>query len=80
MVSKPVPGSDDQVDLEFTVEEQQLGQIAAGIGYSSADGILFDLSLQQDNFLGSGKQFGFAFSNSQVLTEYSFNFNDPITL
>ena len=77
VVSKPVPGSDDQVDLEFTVEEQQLGQIAAGIGYSSADGILFDLSLQQDNFLGSGKQFGFAFSNSQVLTEYSFNFNDP---
>jgi len=72
-----VADADDQVDLQFTVEEQSLGQINAGVGYSSAEGVLFDVGLQQDNFLGTGTEFGFAFNNSQILTQYTFSFNDP---
>ncbi|NRP95981.1 Outer membrane protein assembly factor BamA precursor [Marinobacterium sp. xm-g-59] len=72
-----VASADDQVDLQFSVEEQSLGQINAGVGYSSAEGILFDVGLQQDNFLGTGTEFGFAFNNSQILTQYTFSFNDP---
>lgn len=72
-----ITGTDDQIDLQFIVEEQNLGQINAGVGFSSAEGVIFDVGLQQDNFLGTGTQFGFAFNNSQILTQYTFSFNDP---
>jgi len=75
--TRPVPGTDDQVDLEYTVEEQQSGQFTASIGFSQNDGIILDLGVQQDNFLGSGKKVGFNVSNSSTRTEYSFNYLDP---
>ncbi|SEG60610.1 outer membrane protein assembly factor BamA [Marinobacterium lutimaris] len=73
----PVPGTDDQVDLEYAVEEQQSGQFSASVGFSDSDGIIFQLGVQQDNFLGTGRKFGVNLSNSDTLTEYSFNYTNP---
>jgi outer membrane protein insertion porin family len=75
--TRPVPGTDDQVDLEYSVEEQQSGQFTASIGFSQNDGIILDLGVQQDNFLGSGKKIGFNIANSSTRTEYSYNYLDP---
>lgn len=75
--TQPVAGTDDQVDVLIDVQEQALGQFSAGIGFSDSAGALFDLGLQQDNFLGTGNSFGIAVSNSSVLQELSLNFTDP---
>ena len=75
--TRPVPGTDDQIDLEFSVEEQQSGQLSASIGFSQSEGIIIQLGVSQDNFLGSGKSVGFNISNSSTLTEYSLNYLDP---
>jgi len=75
--TQPVGGTDDQVDLLIEVEEQALGQISAGLGFSSAEGVLFDVGLQQDNFLGSGNSFGINLSRSSVLREVSVNYTNP---
>ncbi|GAA0695682.1 outer membrane protein assembly factor BamA [Marinobacterium maritimum] len=75
--TRPVPGTDDQVDLEYSVEEQQSGQFTASVGFSQNDGLILDLGVQQDNFMGSGKKVGFSISNSSTRTEYSFNYLDP---
>jgi len=75
--TRPVLGTDDQVDLEYSVEEQQSGQFTASVGFSQNDGLILDLGVQQDNFLGSGKKVGFSISNSSTRTEYSFNYLDP---
>ncbi|KEA64370.1 Outer membrane protein assembly factor YaeT precursor [Marinobacterium lacunae] len=75
--TRPVPGTDDQVDLEYTVEEQPSGQFTASVGFSDSEGIIFQLGIEQDNFLGTGHKFGFNLSNSETLTEYSFNYTDP---
>jgi len=75
--TRPVPGTDDQVDLEYTVEEQQSGSFSASVGFSQSSGIILGLQLQQDNFLGTGKKVGIGVSNSDVLTEYSYSFTDP---
>lgn len=75
--TRPVAGTDDQVDLEVSLEEQMLGEISAGVGFSSSEGVLFQLGLQQENFLGSGKSFGFNLNRSDVETEYAVNFKDP---
>ena len=53
----PVAEAADQVDLDVIVEESMLGQISAGVGYSSSEGLGLQASLTQDNFLGSGKKF-----------------------
>ena len=73
----PVAGTDDQVDLNLSLEEQQSGQFTASIGYSQSDGIILDFGIEQDNFFGSGKQVGFNITRSAVQREVSFSYLDP---
>jgi outer membrane protein insertion porin family len=72
-----VPGTTDQVDVNYSVKETSSGNITAGAGYSQTSGILFNASVSQDNFLGSGKRVSFAFNNSKVTTIYNFYYTNP---
>ncbi|SDY00973.1 outer membrane protein insertion porin family [Allochromatium warmingii] len=72
-----VPGSADQVDVDVTVKEKPAGNLAAGIGFSQSDGILFNASITQNNFLGSGKRVAAAFNNSSSTTLYQFGYTNP---
>jgi outer membrane protein insertion porin family len=73
----PVPGTSDQVDLEYTVTEAQSGSFAASLGFSQGDGLMLGLSISQDNFMGSGKRIGFSITNSDSTRQYTFTANDP---
>ncbi len=72
-----VPGSPDLVDVNFSVTERPSGNLMVGLGYAQSSGILFNASVTQDNFLGSGKRVNFAFNNSRVNTIYSFSYTNP---
>ncbi len=72
-----VPGSDDLIDLTYTVEEQSSGSLGASVGFSQDSGLLLSANIQQNNFLGTGKQVGFGVSRSDFLTSASFNYLDP---
>ncbi|GAB4359459.1 MAG: outer membrane protein assembly factor BamA [Gammaproteobacteria bacterium] len=72
-----VPGSDDQVDVVFSVVEKPSGNIIASIGYSDTQGIVFSLSVNQNNFLGRGSKLSLTFDNSDVTKDYSFSYNNP---
>ncbi|HYQ70452.1 MAG TPA: outer membrane protein assembly factor BamA, partial [Gammaproteobacteria bacterium] len=72
-----VPGTTDQLDVNYSVTETSSGSITAGLGFSQSSGLLFNASVQQDNFLGSGKRVSFTFDNSEVNTIYSFNYVNP---
>ena len=49
------PGSaDDRVVVVVTVVEQPTGEFSFGIGYSTSDGAVGDVSLSERNFLGRG--------------------------
>ncbi|MBN3564141.1 outer membrane protein assembly factor BamA [Aliamphritea spongicola] len=73
----PVPGTDDQVDLNYVLEEQNSGSLTAGIGFSRTSGLILNLGLRQDNFLGSGKQVGINVEKSDTRKELSFSYLDP---
>ncbi|MGB7934018.1 MAG: outer membrane protein assembly factor BamA, partial [Gammaproteobacteria bacterium] len=72
-----VPGTTDQVDVNYSVTETASGNITAGAGYSQTSGILLNASVSQDNFLGSGKRVSFAVNTSEVTTIYNFYYTDP---
>ncbi len=72
-----VPGSTDQVDVNFTVEENPSGNLSLGLGFSQSSGLIFNSSVTQDNFLGSGKQVSFAFNNSDVNRRFILGYMNP---
>lgn len=75
--NKEVPGTSDQIDVEYTVEEQPSGSLGLQVGYAEYSGLLFSASVQQNNWFGTGKQVGFSFSHSKYQTAYNINYNDP---
>ncbi len=72
-----VPGTSDQIDVEYTVEEQLNGTIGGSLGYGQVIGLQLQANLQQVNFLGTGKTIGVNASTSAFSTDYSFNYFDP---
>ncbi len=72
-----VPGTSDQVDINYTVKEQPTGNLSAGVGYSDTQGVLLNLGVTQENFLGTGKRVGINIDNSQVTKNYSISYTNP---
>ncbi len=72
-----VPGSDDQVDVIYTVEEAPSGSVGASIGYQQGTGMVLGANVSQKNFLGTGNQVSFGINNSSYETSYSFSYTDP---
>ena len=77
METPAVPGSADQVDVNYTVEEKPFGNFVAGLGFSQTQGLIFQTSITQDNFLGSGKRIQFAFNNSDVNRRFALGYVNP---
>lgn len=75
--TRPVPGSADQVDIDVSVKEKPSGSIMAGLGYSQSEGLMFSTSINQANFLGTGKKVGFAFNTSDINTHYQLSYFNP---
>jgi outer membrane protein insertion porin family len=73
----PVPGSNDQVDVVFSVKETTSGSFTFGFGYSQLSGVTTTLQLSQNNFLGTGNQIGVEVQRNAFLQRYSFSFLNP---
>ncbi|RLT92660.1 outer membrane protein assembly factor BamA [Ketobacter sp.] len=72
-----VPGEDDQVDVNYSVEEQPSGSIGASVGYQQGTGFVFGANLSQTNFLGTGNRVSIAANRSDIRDSVSFSFLDP---
>jgi outer membrane protein insertion porin family len=72
-----VPGTTDQVDVDFTVKEQPAGNLAIGAGFSQSQGLVFNTSITQENFLGTGNRASFAFNNSDINRNFGFAWFNP---
>ena len=75
----PVPGTSDQIDLNYRVVEKPSGNIMAGVGYSQLQGIIINANITQDNVFGTGKRIGFNFNNSTLNTIYRISYFNPYT-
>ncbi len=72
-----VPGTDDMIDVDYAVEEQSSGTIQASVGYAQTTGLNLGVSVQQNNWLGTGKQVQFGINKNTYQTLYSYSYTDP---
>ena len=72
-----VPGTADQVDVNVNVVEKPTGNLMAGAGYSSTEGLVLSASISQNNFLGSGNNVAVAVNTGKINTLYSFSYTNP---
>jgi len=73
----PVPGADDLIDVNYTVEEQPSGSITASLGFAQGTGLILGGSISQNNFFGTGNRVSLSANRSQYQTSLSFGFLDP---
>ncbi len=73
----PVAGTPDQVDIDITVGEKSTGNVLAGAGYSSNDGLVFSASISQQNIFGSGNGLSLAINTSKINRTISATFVEP---
>ena len=76
IVTSPVAGRSDQVDLNVTVVETSSNRFNAGIGYSGS-GLLFNVGLTQNNFMGTGKSLSVNAANSSATKSFRVSYNNP---
>ncbi len=75
--TKPVPGVDDLVDLEYKVKERQPGQVQFGVGYSGSQGFLISASVSNSNFLGTGNTVSMTAENSYLTRQLNLAWTNP---
>ena len=72
----PVPGTDDQIDIIYSVEEETTGSIGGNIGYSDF-GLMLGFNLQEQNFLGSGNTVGIGINKNVYSEMYNISYMNP---
>ncbi len=73
----PVPGTDDMVDVNYSVVEQPTGSLSASIGFSQASGVILGANVSENNFFGSGKRVSFGVNVSDSIKSANFSYTDP---
>ncbi|NLA88710.1 MAG: outer membrane protein assembly factor BamA [Alcaligenaceae bacterium] len=73
----PVPGTDDQVDINVDVKETPTGMINLGVGYGSSDKLTFMAGINQDNIFGSGTNLGLQINTGRYNRAAVLTHTDP---
>src|SRR4029079_1946805 len=63
--------------VEVAVTEKSTGNLLAGVGYSSAEGIVLNASISQQNIFGSGNALSLGVNTSKYDRTYSVLFTQP---
>ena len=72
-----VPGVPDQVDINLKVVERPTGNLLFGVGYSSAEGVIFSGAIAQNNLFGTGNALSLQVNTGNVNTVYALSFTRP---
>ena len=72
----PVPNTDDQIDVIYSVEEETTGSVGGSIGYSDF-GLSVGFNLQEQNFLGTGNTVGIGVNKNIYSESYNLSYLNP---
>lgn len=72
------PGSaPDRIVLDVEVLEQPTGEISFGVGYSTAEGVIGDITFTERNLLGNGQFLRLKVGGSFERTQVDLSFTEP---
>lgn len=72
------PGSaQDRVTLDVEVVEQSTGELSFGVGYSTSEGVIGDISLTERNLMGNGQFLRLSLSGSFERLQVQLSFTEP---
>ncbi|HEY7670348.1 MAG TPA: outer membrane protein assembly factor BamA [Hyphomicrobium sp.] len=72
------PGSaQDRVTLDVELVEQSTGELSFGAGYSTAEGVIGDISITERNLLGNGQFLRLQLSGSLERLQVNLSFTEP---
>jgi len=72
------PGSSpDRVILDVELVEQPTGEISFGVGYSTAEGVIGDITFTERNLLGNGQFLRLKVGGSFERTQVDLSFTEP---
>ncbi len=72
-----VPGTDNQIDINYTVKEKSTGEVSFSVAYSQPDGMTIGAAVSEHNFLGTGKTIAFDASKNESTTAFSLGYRNP---
>lgn len=72
------PGSaPDRVVLDVELVEQPTGEISFGVGYSTAEGVIGDITFTERNLMGNGQYLRLKLGGSFERTQIDLSFTEP---
>ncbi|MBI1650736.1 outer membrane protein assembly factor BamA [Hyphomicrobium sulfonivorans] len=72
------PGaSQDRVVLDVELAEQSTGELSFGAGYSTAEGVIGDVSITERNLMGNGQFLRLQLSGSMERLQVNLSFTEP---
>ena len=75
------PGSaPDKTVIGVNVEEQSTGEFSVGVGFSTTDGVLGDISIRERNLLGTGQDLRIGTTIAQRTDQVDLSFTEPYFL
>lgn len=72
-----VPGTTDQIDVQYKVEEQNFSNISFSIGSGGGGDFFISSALEAQNFLGTGRTVGVGINKSTFQKSLNFSYLDP---
>ena len=75
--TEELPGSDDQIDVNYDVVEQNFGNISFSVGSGGGGDFFISTNLQAANFLGTGRTIGIGVNKSRFMKGLNLQYLDP---
>lgn len=72
-----VQGTSDQVDVNVKVTERATGNLTFGVGYSTAEKVIFSGGISQSNIFGTGNALALQLSTGSINKVYSLSYTNP---
>ncbi|HUK06947.1 MAG TPA: outer membrane protein assembly factor BamA [Stellaceae bacterium] len=70
----------DKAIINVNVEEQSTGEFSIGVGYSTTDGPLADITIRERNLLGKGQDLRLGVTVAENTQQLDFSFTQPYFL
>ena len=75
--TEEVAGTEDQIDVNYDVLEQNFGAVSFSVGTGGGGDFFISSNLQAANFLGTGQTIGIGVNRSRFIKGLNFQYQDP---